>query len=212
MSKYLSVDTEATGLTNECHLIQLAFVPVDTQTKKVVRELGHETLVKCPSFESLEPNLNPWVLKHMKSVIVDAAEKGIEPTELGGWVESYLESAAVKEFFQGELPLILLGKSLSALDIPILRKYLGEDFYSKYFHHHTIDVTSVARSFVDCGLLPPGHASGSKLVRYLEIADLVQHTALSDAIDMAEIYVRLLDKAEKTLASAKPDTTVVTVE
>ncbi|MCB9253564.1 MAG: hypothetical protein H6617_02660 [Bdellovibrionaceae bacterium] len=210
MSKYLSVDTEATGLTNDCHLIQLAFVPVDVKARKVVKELGKETLVKCPSFESLEPNLNSWVLKHMKSVIVDAAEKGIEPSSLNGWVETYLESEPVKEFFQGELPLVLLGKSLSALDIPILRKYLGESFYSKYFHHHTIDVTSVAKSFVDCGLLPPGHASGGKLVRYLDIADQVQHTALSDAIDMGEIYVRLIERSVQKVQSSELDTAVVT--
>lgn len=199
MTSYLSVDTEATGLKEDCFLIQLAFVPVDVEKGVVRTELGRETLVKCPSFESLRPTLNPWVVKHNREMIERAHSEGIPMDEVKAWVQQYLEWEPVRQIFGEERP-VFLGKSLSALDIPLLKRYLGEDFLASRFHHHTADVTSAARLLVDSGVLPPGGATGSKLLGFLGIRDNVAHTALSDAVDMGEAYLRLVSLLKKKLA------------
>ena len=192
MSQYLSIDTEASGLKEGNYMIQLAFVPVDAARRRVYHELGKEMLVKCPSFEELEPKLDAWNLEHNKDLIIKAHRDGVTGEMLKQIVRDYLASPEVTSIFNGKRPVIL-GKSLSALDIPMLKRYLGWDMYEKSFHHHTLDVTCVARAYVDAGVLPPGCESSSKLISHFGIRDNVNHTALSDAVDMAEIYLRLLD-------------------
>ncbi len=191
MARYLSIDTEATGLTEECVLIQLAFVPIDTETKKVVREMGVEWLVQCKSFEELKPTLNPWVIENNEELIREAHEKGVPPKDLIPLVHKYLTSAEMKAFFRDNRP-IFLGKSLSALDIPLLTRTFGADFMREHFHHHTLDVTCVARALVDAGALPPGTESSSKIMKHFGVREEPEHTALADALDMAEIYLKLL--------------------
>ncbi|MBY0369162.1 hypothetical protein K2X33_00650 [bacterium] len=190
MAKYLSLDTEATGLTEECVLIQLAFVPVDTE-KGVARDLGVEWLVQCPSFEDLKPSLNPWVVENNETLIRDASEHGVPPEALAEKVDAYLKSPPLKAFFGDNRPAFL-GKSMSALDIPLLHRTFGEEFMQSHFHHHTLDVTCVARALVESGLLPPGTESSSKIMKYFGLRDTPAHTALADALDMAEIYLKIL--------------------
>ena len=43
---------------------------------------------------------------------------------------------------------------MGALDLPILHRSFGWDFMQKSFHHHTVDVTCLGKSFEDAGLLP----------------------------------------------------------
>ncbi|MFM8315599.1 MAG: hypothetical protein ACKOA8_15060, partial [Deltaproteobacteria bacterium] len=147
MSKYLSIDTEATGLEEHCLLIQVAVVPVDGTKNIVAEELGKEVLIQCPSFEELKPTLSEWVIQHNEGLIRKAHAEGITPASFQKWMGDYLKSDQVKAFFGGERPL-LLGKSLSALDIPLLTKNLGKAFMDKNFHHHTLDITCVGRFLV----------------------------------------------------------------
>ena len=196
MSQYLSIDTEATGLQEGNYMIQLAMVPVDGSSRKVFHHLGMEVLVKCPSFEELLPRLDAWNIEHNKELIINANRSGISQEELKTKVTGYLKSPEITAIFGNKRP-VLLGKSLSALDIPMLKRYLGWEAYEKHFHHHTLDVTCVARYLVDSGILPEGCESSSKLIKHFKIRDNVNHTALSDAVDMAEIYVRLLDLMPK---------------
>src|SRR3954470_15907824 len=99
MSKYLSIDTEATGLRDPNYLIQLAMVPVDAKGRKVYHELGRETLIRCPSFEELAPKLDAWNLEHNKNLIIDAHRDGIAPEALPAWIDAYFALPAVKEIF-----------------------------------------------------------------------------------------------------------------
>jgi DNA polymerase III alpha subunit (gram-positive type) len=99
----------------------------------------------------------------------------------------------MKTLFGSSRPVIL-GKSLSALDIQLLQRTFGEEFYQKHFHHHTVDVTCVARFLVDAGLLPPGCESTSQIVKHFGIRDVASHTALNDASDMAQIYLKMLEQ------------------
>lgn len=190
MARYLSIDTETTGLHLDCHLIEVAFLPVDSEAKEVDKSLGRETFVQCPSFEELMPTLNPWVVKHNETLIRNAHSKGITPEAFKTWVRDFFEDPKIKEFFKGERPA-LLGKSMSALDIPILTRYLGKDQYDKYFHHHTVDITSVAKALVDSGVLPKGAEGTTKLVQFFQMKSSARHTAMSDAVDMAEIYLKI---------------------
>lgn len=196
MSKYLSIDTEATGLEENCLMIQLAFVPVDTEKRIIEESLGKEILIHCPSFEELKPGLNQWVLDHNEGLIRDAHTNGLSARSLVETVTNYLESEPVKKFFNYER-MPLLGKSMSALDMPLLTRYFGRPFMEKYFHHHTLDVTCVARGLVDAGVLPTGTQGTTKLMRYFNIRNDATHTALNDAVDMGKIYFGLLDLIAK---------------
>lgn len=201
MINYLSLDTEATGLTKECVLIQLAFVPVDNKNKRVATELGREWLVQCASYEELEPILNPWVKENNKTLIQNAHAHGIPVDKLAVQVAEYLSSPEIKALFGTSRPVIL-GKSLSALDIPLLTRTFGEAFMQKYFHHHTLDVTCVARFLVDAGILPPGCESTSQIVKHYGVREVASHTALNDASDMAQIYLKMLAQMQPLLAGA----------
>ncbi len=193
MKKYLSLDTEATGLHEGTLLIQVAVVPVDGENNKILTELGRETLIQCPSFEELKPTLSEWVIQHNEGLIRDAHAKGIPKENFRQWMSDYFNQPAMKEFLKGERPVIL-GKSLSALDIPLLTRYLGRDYMDKHFHHHTLDITCVARFLTDAGMLPPDHQSTTKLLQYFKLKTESAHTALSDALDMAQVYLSLLSK------------------
>jgi|688.fasta_scaffold96078_2 oligoribonuclease (3'-5' exoribonuclease) len=192
MGRYLSLDTEATGLEVDCYLIQVALVPVDGTSKTLLSEWGKEVLIQCPSFEELKPKLNPWVLEHNEELIRKAHKDGIPPAAFKKWVEDYLNSPEIKKYFQNERPT-LLGKSMSALDIPVLTRYLGKEFMEKYFHHQTLDLTCIARFLVDVGHLPKGFHSTTKLLQHFKIRHKAEHTALSDAVDMAHVYFHLID-------------------
>ncbi|MEK6626375.1 MAG: hypothetical protein AABY86_15505, partial [Bdellovibrionota bacterium] len=87
--------------------------------------------------------------------------------------------------------IVLFGKSMNALDLPLLNRDLGWEFMRKYFHHQVLDLSSVVRAFVDKRLLPPETVSGSALMKHLKMGE-VAHTALEDAVNAAKIYLQLL--------------------
>ncbi|NBX81891.1 hypothetical protein EBQ90_02240 [bacterium] len=192
MGRYLSLDTEATGLELDCYLIQVALVPLDGPSKTILSPWGKEVLIQCPSFEELKPKLNPWVLEHNEDLIRKAHREGITPAAFKKWIEDYLTDPEIKAYFKNERPT-LLGKSMSALDIPVLTRYLGKDFMEKYFHHHTLDLTCVARFLTDVGKLPKGFHTTSKLLQHFKIRQKAEHTALSDATDMGHVYFKLIE-------------------
>ena len=192
MRRYLSLDTEATGLEEQCLMIQLAFVPVDVSTSWVVTDLAKEWLIHCPPFEELKPTLNEWVIKHQEGLIRKAHKEGMPLAQCKEEVAAYLKSKPIQDFFGKERP-VLMGKSMSALDIPLLNRSFGWGFMQKSFHHHIVDVTCLGKSFEDAGLLPPKTASTTKLMQYFKLKELVEHTALSDAIDMGRVYCKLID-------------------
>lgn len=192
MRRYLSLDTEATGLEERCVMIQLAVVPVDVTTSEVRIEMGKEWLIKCPSFEELKPTLNEWVLKHQEGLIRRAHADGMTMEACKAELTEYLKSKAIKEFFGNERP-VLMGKSMSALDIPLLTRSFGWDYMQKAFHHHIVDVTCLGKSFEDAGLLPPKTANTTRLMQHFKLKEAAEHTALSDAVDMGRIYCKMID-------------------
>ena len=96
MAIYLSLDTEATGLTEECVLIQIAVVPIDTKKNLVYRDLGKEWLVHCETFEKLKPTLNDWVIEHNEGLIRKANKEGLQPDKVRSELKAYLQSPPIR--------------------------------------------------------------------------------------------------------------------
>ena len=194
--KYLSFDLEATGLEKDALIIEFGMVPFDSSTRTIEYDLKKHFYIQCPSFDSLEPSLNEWVKKHNKELITKAHQEGIDLENFKTELEKYLDSTAVKQYF-GNKPIVLFGKSISAIDLPFLNRDLGWDWMNKYFHHRNLDLSCFTMGLIDMGKLEAGMDSGSKLMEYLKMGE-VCHTALEDAINTAEMYLKLLDMLRET--------------
>lgn len=192
--KYLSIDIEATGLAENCQIIEFAMVPFDTQLKRLEDSLARTMYIHCPSFEDLRDSLDPWVREHNEKIIRKAHSEGMMMSEFKEYLRKYLESPEVRQYF-GSQKVVLFGKSMSAIDLPFMTRDLGWDFMRKYFHHRNLDLSGFGYSLIDMGLLPMGMDSGSNMMNYLNMGD-VAHTALEDAKNTAIMYLKLLDKFE----------------
>lgn len=190
--RYLSIDLEATGLNENCQIIEVGFVPFDTNNRTIAEELADGFFVKCPSFESLKPSLDQWVIDHNKKLIDKAHANGKTQEEFKQRFQAYLESPAVKKYFNQQ-KVVIFGKSLNAIDLPFLNRDLGWDWMRKYFHHRVMDLSSHTYGLMDMGLLEPGMDSGSQLMKFLNMGE-VSHTALEDARNTALMYLKLLEK------------------
>lgn len=194
--KYLSFDIEATGLEENAYIIEFGMVPFDTETKKIERELEKHFFVQCPSYEELEPDLNPWVKEHNKELIKTAHAQGITLEKFKTELETYLKSDQILGYFKNE-KIMLFGKSISAIDLPFLNRDLGWEWMNNHFHHRNLDLSCYTLGLIDMGLLKPGMDSGGKLMEFLGMGE-VNHTALEDAIHTAEMYLKLLDLFSKS--------------
>ena len=190
--RYLSFDIEATGLEEDALIIEFGMVPFDTAEKKIYRNLEKHFYIQCPSFSELEPNLNPWVKENNKELINLAHKQGISKELFKQELETYLNSSQIKDFFNNE-KVMLFGKSISAIDLPFLNRDLGWEWMNHYFHHRNLDLSCFTLGLIDMGKLEKGMDSGSKLMNYLEMGE-VCHTALEDAINTAEMYLKLLER------------------
>lgn len=189
--RYLSIDIEATGLEPNDYIIEFAAVPVDAEKREIKNDFAWHTFVTCPSFESLKPKLNSWVIENNKELIIKAHNDGLKMADFKKELEKYLSSKKIKDFFQGQA-IVLLGKSLSAIDLPFLNRDLGLDFMRKFFSHRTLDVTCVTYAFIDNNKLPKKTESGSELMKHFNMGD-VSHTAMEDAVNTAKLYFKMLD-------------------
>lgn len=200
--KYLSIDIEATGLDEQCHIIEYAMVPFDAQTLTLERSLTFHCFVQCPPFEKLRPTLHPWVIEHNQTLIEKANKEGKTLSEFKSQLSQYFSSAKVRQYFNDE-KIVLFGKSLNAIDLPFLTRDLGWDFMRQVFHHKTLDLSSFAYGLIDLGILPIGYDSSSQLMKFLQMGP-VAHTALEDAINTADMYMKLLSIVKNKISLSTP--------
>lgn len=193
--KYLSFDLEATGLEEDALIIEFAMVPFCSESKSIEHKLSKQFYIKCPSFEELSPNLNPWVREHNESLIRKAHVEGIDPKNFKKVMEGYLLCDEVKNYFGGE-KIVLFGKSISAIDLPFLNRDLGWDWMNQHFHHRNLDLSCFSLGLIDMGKLEKGMDSGSKLMEKYGMGE-VCHTALEDAINTAKLYFKLLEELKR---------------
>ena len=194
--KYLSFDIGATGLEENAYIIEFGMVPFDTESKSIQENLAKHFYVKCPSYESMEENLNEWVKKHNKELIEKAHSSGISLELFKQELETYLNSKEVKDYFNNQ-KIVLFGKSISAIDLPFLNRDLGWEWMNSHFHHRNLDLSCYTMGLIDMGLLESGMDSGSILMNFLDMGE-VCHTALEDAVNTAQMYLKLLEKFEKS--------------
>lgn len=193
--RYLSIDLEATGLREHDNIIEFGMVPFDTETRELEENLARNYFIHCPSYEALEPNLDPWVKKHNEGLIRKAHSEGLKMSTFKGELQAYLESKEVKDYFKNEKneKIILFGKSMNSIDLPFLNRDLTWEFMRKFFHHRDLDLSSTANTLIDLGFLPSKCSSGSELMKHLKMGE-VCHTALEDAKNTAIMYLKLLDQ------------------
>ena len=191
--KYLSIDIEATGLSATDLMIELAMIPFCSDTLSFENNLARHFLIQCPSFTTLRPNLDKWVIEHNQELINKAHTTGISLEKLKNELESWLLSEQVKSYYASNPKdkITIFGKSLNAIDLPFLNRDLGFEFMRKYFNHQTLDLSSVVMGLVDMKKLPKACLSGSELMKHFQLGD-VAHTALEDAINTAKLYFKLL--------------------
>jgi DNA polymerase-3 subunit epsilon len=192
--KYLSIDIEATGLAENCQIIEFAMVPFDTQFRRLEDSLARSMYIHCPSFEDLKDSLDPWVREHNEKIIRKAHQEGLMLSEFKEFLKNYLESPEIKSYFAGQ-KIVLFGKSMTAIDLPFLTRDLGWEFMRKYFHHRNLDLSGLGYGLIDLGLLPAGMDSGTNLMNHLSMG-AVAHTALEDAKNTAIMYLKILEKLE----------------
>jgi oligoribonuclease (3'-5' exoribonuclease) len=192
--KYLSIDLEATGLNENDYIIEFGMIPFCTEKGQVEDSLARNYYIKCPSFDSLKPKLDPWVVLHNEELIKKAHQFGMQMDVFRDELETYLMTKEVKEYFRNDKneKIILFGKSMSAIDLPFLNRDLGWNFMRKHFHHRNLDLSSTANTLIDLKMLPPECSSGSMLMRHLGMGE-VQHTALQDARNTAIMYLKILN-------------------
>tara|TARA_Y100001954_G_scaffold148246_1_gene157769 strand:+ start:8564 stop:9169 length:606 start_codon:yes stop_codon:yes gene_type:complete len=192
--RYLSFDLEATGLDQHDYIIEFGMIPFDTETKTLEENLARTFTVHCPSFETLKPQLAPWVIEHNEGLIKRAHEEGVDHTTFRKMMEEYLQSPDVKDYFQPTTinQIVLFGKSVNSIDIPFLNRDLGWGFMKEHFSHRVLDLTSTALTLIDLNFLPDECASGSDLMKYLGMGE-VEHTALADAKNTAIMYLKLVE-------------------
>ncbi len=191
--RYLSLDLESTGLNENDKIIEFATVPFCTEKGVVETSLKFHTLVKCPSFEQLLPNLSPWVRENNENLIRRAHNIGAEKDRFKLDFTLYLQSKEIQQYFylSKENKIVLCGKSMSAIDLPFLNREFGWDYMRRYFHHQNLDISCIARFMVDTKKLPPGCISGESLMKYFDMGE-VNHTALGDAINVAKLYLSMI--------------------
>lgn len=189
--KYLSFDIEATGLDEHDLIIEFAMVPFCADTMTIAENLKKHFYIKCPSFESLKPKLNQWVIENNEKLITKAHQEGVEIEFFKEELKKYFESDEIKNYF-GNKKVTLFGKSMNAIDLPFLNRDLSWNFMREYFNHRVLDLSSVAYALIDMNKIPKECESGSKLMKFLGMGE-VAHTALEDAINTAKMYFKLIE-------------------
>ncbi len=114
-------------------------------------------------------------------------------------LQAYLDHDDIKQYFFNSTTnpkkekIILFGKSMNAIDLPFLTRDLGANFMKYNFHHRVLDLSSTANTLIDMGYLPARCSAGGELMKFLKMGN-VQHRALDDATNTAQMYLKLIEQ------------------
>lgn len=173
MLTFLSVDIESTGLQENDECFEFSAILIQDGV----------TLKTFHQYIKVQTVPSPWVEKHLKKTFLLSQEKGVAQED---FIQNFLA------FLQNHKNLILLGKSLNALDIPFLKKVLGYETFYKYFSHRTLDLTSIAIFSVLLKKIPDECLSGAHLNKFFNLGKIA-HTALEDSENNINVLNKFLE-------------------
>lgn len=184
MSKILFIDTETGGLDPTKHsLLSMALcLWVDGNLIP-----SQEWYLKSPQYV-----ITPEALALNKINLAKFDEVAIDKDEAIAQIVNWMSSCQVAP---DDFPITVGGHNVY-FDLAFLDAYYGSGYFAKSFSHRVVDTATILRFLCDAGKLPPELASGSlsKALEYFKIGDdNKRHSALTDVLDTATLYNRLIE-------------------
>lgn len=173
--KYLSIDTETTGLDPEtCEVLSFSAVLEDTSKPEVpVDELPHMHVILKHDYIRGEPfalDMN----KDLIRIIKEGTDKRlIEPHELDYRLMTFCERNGIT----GKVRVA--GKNFSSFD----SKFLRDIIYQTKFHHRVLDVAPLFVNFKNDEWLP----NLDQCMQRAGVEGVVTHDAYEDAKDVIKV-------------------------
>jgi DNA polymerase III alpha subunit (gram-positive type) len=198
-TKYIAFDCETTGVSDNCNLLTVSFIILDSELNEV--DILNISLKQTNGYyiypESLEVNKIDIVKHHQNSIdLIDARKKLTE----------FLQK------YKGQYSLIPIGHNIQ-FDVKFVKKsgLLSEEEYSKYISYNCIDTVTISQFLKLTGKL---HQKQSlSLVNLCKSCNLkrnesLEHSAEYDVkmtIKLLKHFKKLIDKKETSneLSSSK---------
>lgn len=181
MSKFVSLDIETLGLGIDAPIIQFGAVIADWATCEILGEF--ETNLKHDSYDNCEPfamSMHPKILREI------ADGKCIHINQLASEVHRWLYAYGLTTAAMDGPKLTVAGKNAAGFDLPMLRRQcVNWDLCVPCFHR-VLDPGPLYWN-PNTDLVPPN--LDTCLTRAGINGMMVTHTALEDAIDVANVIM-----------------------
>lgn len=196
--KYVSIDTETTGLNIEtCDIIEFGAVVEDTKDIRPLDELPRfHTYILPPRKDSIFQG-EPFALSMHSEIFKRIAErrKGynyIEPHKLGYNFRNWLIDVNVISNSKTIDPITVAGKNFASFDLQFLKKL--PDFKSLVrFHHRSLDPAILFWKPLEDSRVPNLEAC----LKRAGIQKPVLHTAIEDALLVIELFRKFFSFVQK---------------
>ena len=173
------------------YLLEIGFVPFNIRTGVIYKELSKRILIKCPDVETMkkEGKISEWNLKRQShlDLISEASNHGVSTEVAKKMIILYIEEI---KHLTGE-KVVLFGKSISTVDMPVLYTTFGHKFINKAFHYqHQCLTTKMA------GYKRRGFVNSLSLAREAKrhLGVVIPHTSVEDASIAAELVIEMEKK------------------
>ena len=197
--RQIVLDTETTGLDPSWHeIIQLAIVPLDTEFNVRKDTMPLNINIKPEYPERAEPE----AMKKNKLDINELLIHGFDRDAAADLVKDYVDKMDLPYTASGAYRkrLIPLGQNVG-FDIAFMKNWLGVTEYSELFDYHHKDTVVIAQFLNDLAAFhgiptPFPKVNLTYLCSTLGISYKNAHDAFADCMATAEVYRRLLKKAQ----------------
>ena len=191
-----AMDVETTGLDPHYHeIIQVCLLPLDSNIE-IRRDILPLNMFLKPDYPQRADR------KAMKVNCIDMANlvaRGFDREKAKDLLIDWIDKLGMPcNKYGNKLTIIPLGQNLS-FDISFMKRWLGDDLYSEYFHYHYKD-TMISASYIN------DHAAmhGEKvlfpkinlkyLANILNVDIIGHHDALVDCKAAADVYRKMLQR------------------